>query len=281
MGHFAWCQILNKNLITQRALRIYSLIDNMDNMDNMGVIDVDGDSASEMETPAKVPIKKPRKNQKLKAPVRPPKGTCVAGLDIGLKNFAICVLEQREAEDGSLVRPVIREWRNTNLYQDRVGGKIIKYEAADKLIVRIRDHLDEVGRALNDWKDVTEVGIESQAASTNAIKRAEAFVFCYFVYRHPHIQVRSMSASFKLKLQGMTHSKDDIDSYAKRKKMSIKYGREYMLRAPDDCPYKRFLDPPPRKKRGEAHSEQYLLKQDDSCDGLLMALHMLGVPITI
>lgn len=212
---------------------------------------------------------------------RPDVGTCVCAIDVGLKNLAICILQQQgDTETGELVRPKIRKWRNTNLYEDRQDGKIIKFEAADKLIVRIRDHLDDVGRSLSDWRDVSEVGIESQAASTNAIRRAESFIFAYFVYKHPHIQVKTVSASYKLKLKDMTHTKDETASYAQRKKMSIKYGREFMSRAPPDCPYKHFAEPPARKKKGEIR-ETSVSKTDDYCDGLLMALHMLGLPITI
>ena len=211
----------------------------------------------------------------------PDVGTCVCAIDVGLKNLAICILQQQgNTETGELVRPKIREWRNTNLYEDRQDGKIIKFEAADKLIVRIRDHLDDVGRSLNDWRDVSEVGIESQAASTNAIRRAESFIFAYFVYKHPHIQVKTVSASYKLKLKGMTHTKDETASYAQRKKMSIKYGREFMRRAPPDCPYKHFADPPTRKKKGESRDAS-VSKKDDVMDASLMALHMLGLPITI
>lgn len=218
--------------------------------------------------------------RKPKAKAQVPVGTCVFACDVGLKNLAICVMEQRgDPKTGALHRPKIREWRNTNLYAERDGGKIIKFEAADKLILRIRDHLDDVGRSLNDWKDVTLAGIESQAASTNAIRRAESFIFAYFVYKHPHIQVKSIAANYKLKLPGMTHTKDETATYAQRKKMAIKYGREYMSRAPPDCPYKHFADKPARKKKGEEKSSELL--KDDVFDASLMALHMLGLPITI
>lgn len=219
------------------------------------------------------------KRKKAKVSKQPPIGTCVCGIDVGLKNMAVCVLEQAgDVATGEIRRPKIRVWQNKNLYDDREGGKIIKYEAADKLIVRIRDYFDEVGQSLNNWKDVTQVDIESQAASTSAIKRAEAFLFCYFVYCHPHITVKTVSASYKLKLEGMAHSKEDIATYAQRKKMSIKYGRDFMSRAPPDCPYRHLMDPPTRKKKGEV---RLTLCKDDLYDALCMSLHMLELPITI
>lgn len=221
-----------------------------------------------------------KRKTKEKPSKQPPIGTIVCGIDVGLKNLAICVLEQAgDVTTGEVTRPKIRAWQNKNLYDDREGGKIIKYEASDRLIIRIRDYFDEVGRSLNDWKDVSQVGIESQAASTSAIKRAEAYIFCYFVYKHPHITVKTISASYKLKLDGMTHTKDETSSYAQRKKISIKYGREYMSRAPAECPYRHLLDPPLRKKKGEKRDETF--KGDDLGDVKLMALHMLGLPITI
>lgn len=220
------------------------------------------------------------KSRKISKSKTPPIGTCVFTCDVGLKNLAICVMEQQgNPETGALTRPKIREWRNTNLYAEREGGKIIKYEAADKLILRIRDHFDDVGKSLNDWKDVSQVGIESQAASTNAIRRAEAFIFAYFVYKHPHIQVKSISASYKLKLAGMTHSKNESQTYIQRKNLAIKYGREYMTRAPLDCKYRHFAEKPARKKRGEDRAVEVL--KSDVFDAALMGLHMLGLPITI
>lgn len=233
---------------------------------------------SESVTPSKEKTKK--RKTKAKAPKQLPIGTCVCGIDVGLKNMALCVLEQAgDVATGELTRPKIRAWQNKNLYDDREGGKIIKYEASDRLIIRIRNYFDDVGQSLNNWKDVTEVGIESQAASTSAIKRAEAYIFCYFVYKHPHITVKTISASYKLKLDGMAHSKEEASTYAQRKKMSIKYGREYMSRAPIDCPYRHLLDPPQRKKKGEVRDETF--KSDDLGDVKLMTLHMLGLPITI
>ena len=218
--------------------------------------------------------------KKVKAAKHPAVGTCVCAIDVGLKNLALCVLEQRgDTTTGVMTRPKIRAWQNKNLYDDREGGKIIKYEASDRLILRIRDYFDEVGRSLHDWKDVTEVGIESQAASTNAIKRAEAYIFCYFVYKHPHITVKTISASYKLKLAGMTHSKDETSTYAQRKQMSIKYGREYMSRAPADCAFRHLAGPPTRKKKGEVRVDSS--KSDDMHDASLMALHMLELPLTI
>ena len=243
----------------------------------MEVIDLD--TTEESSSIEKV-VKKRKTSKSAKRNKTPPVGTCVCAIDVGLKNMALCVLEQCGNETtGEMTRPKIREWRNKNLYDDREGGKIIKYEASDRLILRIRNYFDDVGQSLNDWKDVTEVGIESQAASTSAIKRAEAYIFCYFVYKHPHITVKTISASYKLKLDGMTHSKDETDTYAKRKKLSIEYGREYMSRAPLDCPYRHLLDPPQRKKKGELREDTS--KSDDSTDSILMALHMLGLPITI
>ena len=221
-----------------------------------------------------------KRKTKEKPSKQPPIGTIVCGIDVGLKNLAICVLEQAgDVTTGELTRPKIRAWQNKNLYDDREGGKIIKYEASDRLIIRIRKFFEDVGQSLNNWKDVTEVGIESQAASTSAIKRAEAYIFCYFVYCHPHITVKTVSASYKLKLDGMTHSKKDTSTYAQRKKMSIKYGREFMSRAPPDCPYRHLAHPPARKKKGEVRVESS--KDDDRADSIMMALHMLGLPITI
>lgn len=212
-----------------------------------------------------------------KAP--PPEGYCVCGIDIGLKNFSLCIMRQAEIDPDtqSPNRPKILEWRNTNLYSDRTGGKILKHEAADKLIHRLESHLDEVGKCANDWKDVNEVNIESQAASTNSIRRVEAMVFAYFYFKHPHLQVKTISASRKLTLAGMNHSKEDCVTYKARKDLAVYYARRFMEHAPPDCPFKHTLDALPRKKKGEIRVETG--KVDDKSDSILTALYVLKVSV--
>lgn len=232
--------------------------------------------------------KKPRTNSaaKFKDPKYPSEGYCVAGIDIGLKNFGLCVMRQNSIDPQTKMpnRPTILAWGNTNLYADRIGGKIIKYEAADKLIKRLEAHLDEVGHGLDGWEKVNEVHIESQAASTNAIRRVESMVFAYFHFKHPSLQVKSISASRKLMVTGMNHEKSESATYKGRKNLAIHYGRIYMKGEPEDSPFKHILDSPPRqsrKKKGEIRLASKGNKYDDACDAILPCLYVLGVPILI
>lgn len=220
------------------------------------------------------------KTKKVKAPKYPPCGYCVAGIDIGLKNFSTCIMRQSEMNKVTNLpeRPQILDWRNSNLYADREGGKIIKYEAADKLLSRLEKHLNEIGERIGSWEIVNEVNIESQAASTNAIRRVETMVFAYFHFRYPSIQVKTISASRKLSLVGMTHEKEDSATYKGRKKLAVHYGRLFMKEAPEDCPFKHILDPFPRKKKGEVRTVEN--KADDLGDTGLMCMYVLGVPVT-
>lgn len=221
-----------------------------------------------------IPVKKQKVNPKSKAePKRPPAGYCVAGIDIGLKNFSICILRQNMTPEP----PTIVQWQNKNLYADRVGGKIIKYKAADKLLHRLSTFLDEMGRATNEWKDVNEVAVESQAASTKAIQRVEAFVFAYFYHKHPHIKAKTISASRKLALPGMNHSKEATSSYKGRKNLAIQYVRQFLKTIPESCPYKHCLDPKPRGRKKQQHNNDNTSgKLDDNADSSLAALYILG-----
>lgn len=241
-------------------------------------------SASKRQRPLLDSIKTPKlKKQKLNSQNQtPPSGYCVAGIDIGLKNFAICLMQQNKDTEGNVHRPAILEWRNTNLYQDRVNGKIIRYEAADKLLERITKHLDDVGRSTRDWKGVDEVAIESQAASTNAIRRVETMVFSYYYYKHPHIKVKTISASRKLTLPGMNHSKEESSTYKGRKNLAIQYARQFMKYASEDCPFKHILDPLPRKRKGEVRTgDAKDNKADDAADSALSVMYVLGVGIPL
>lgn len=232
-----------------------------------------------------------KSSQKPARPVKkcPPEEYCVCGIDIGLKNFSSAILRQSTVDHVTQLptRPQILDWRNKNLYEDRVGGKIIKYEAADGLIHRVENHLDTVGQAFEGgWIVVNEVYVESQSASTNAIKRVETIVFAYFVFKHPHIKVQTISASRKLSLAGMTHSKEETSSYKGRKNLAITYARRFMAAAPPDCPFKHLLDPTPRqprKRKGEKRddTDNKKLKHDDNSDCILQCLYVLGVPITL
>lgn len=230
------------------------------------------------------------KGKKKKVKTCLPEGTCVAGIDIGLKNFSICIMKQGKVDELTEVpqRPTILDWRNSNLYSDRVGGKIIKHEAADRLLQRLEDHLDQVGRKIGSWQCVAQVHIESQAASTSAIRRVESMVFAYFHFKYPDVKVKTISASRKLMVKGMNqHSKEDNLTYKDRKNLAVHYARLYMTEEPEESRFKHFLDPVPRKKKGSSidpidpvlDEMQAGKKLDDACDAILSTLYVLGVSI--
>ncbi len=234
------------------------------------------------EPPAQRPtssMTKRKRSKKHHSKIEPPSGYCVAGIDIGLKNFSICIIQQNEMPQ----LPTIVEWDNKNLYSDCVGGKIIKYEAADKLLHRLTLYLDQVGLVTKGWTDVSEVAIESQAVSTKAIQRVEAFVFAYFYHKHPHIKAKTLSASRKLALPGMNHTKMATNTYKARKSLAIQYARQFLRSVPEDCRFKHFLDPMPRgkKRKLESTSDTGNHKCDDYADACLTALYVLGTKIPL
>lgn len=195
--------------------------------------------------------------------------TVVAAFDPGLVNLSLCIMEKDDS--APLQRPRILHWENRNLYSDRPGGKVLKTESGDKVCKRVICFLDQI----YDWNEVHEVYIENQAVSKGCIKRVADFLLAYFLVRYPTIKTTFIHANKKLSLVGMTHLKEEAKTYAQRKKLAIKYARQFLQGEPECSVYKGMLERSPRGHRGG------VVKLDDVCDAALTTLAAMNLPITV
>lgn len=190
----------------------------------------------------------------------------VLAFDVGTRNLGVCLLNDyigRKSKT-SVVKepPTFVIWRTFDLYEEEARSKA---EAAHRLASRLHAFLDNLDGLCKPfipslWSKLKLVGIESQAVSTAVMKRLECYLLSYFLLRCPHLasgKVKVISASAKLKINGMDHEK--IRAYSDRKLMAIKYMQLYMSLQMD------VDDASPGK----------LARSDaDRCDAALLALSL-------
>ena len=187
----------------------------------------------------------------------------VLAFDVGTRNLGVCLLNDYVGK-GSHVKepPTMVIWKTFDLYEEEARSKA---EAAHRLALRLHAFLDSLDSMCRPfipslWSKLKLVGIESQAVSTAVMKRLECYLLSYFLLRCPHLssgKVKVISASAKLKINGMDHEK--ARTYADRKQMAIDYMQQFMSLQMDADD-----DPPIKLARSDA----------DRCDAALLALSM-------
>ena len=192
----------------------------------------------------------------------------VLAFDVGTRNLGVCLLNDYVGDVVKKKAAAVKEpptmvvWKTFDLYEVEAKSK---GETAHRLALRLHAFLDALDTMCTPfvssiWSRLKLVGIESQAVSTAVMKRLESYLLSYFLLRCPHLQsgkVKVISASAKLKINGMRHQK--LKTYADRKVMAISYMQQYMSLQNDADD-----DEPAKLARSDA----------DRCDAALLALSM-------
>lgn len=194
----------------------------------------------------------------------------ILAFDVGTRNLGVCLLNDYAVKykvNIPLPPPTLVIWKTFDLYDGEVKSKKQQSaEPAHKLAQRLYAFLDNLDARCAPfvpslWSELKMIGIESQAVSTMVMKRLESYLLSYFLLRCPHLtsgKVKVISATAKLRIKGMQHTKADVATYDERKRMAISYMQAFVQMYTD------VDDDTPLLKRSDA----------DRCDASLLALSL-------
>lgn len=196
----------------------------------------------------------------------------ILAFDVGTRNLGVCLLNDyfvKYDAQHRLPPPSIVLWRTFDLYEgERKTKKQQSAEPAHGLAQRLFSFLDRLDLLFAPfvpslWKKIKLVGIESQAVSTMIMKRLESYLLSYFLLRCPTLstgKIKVISASAKLRVKGMMHTKAEVANYDDRKRMAITYMQQFFRLYEDE----------------EDVKDVYILKRSDAdrCDASLLALSL-------
>lgn len=154
------------------------------------------------------------------------KNKLALSIDVGIKNFAYCVIgvENNDAMKQNIFQ--MHEWRCINLVGDDKNVKMLTpFERAQALF-------DVLDLHLNEWRNVTDVLIERQPPANKVMVEMSHWIYSYFMLKmlrkkeeHPGCNVVFVSAKNKLSVSPNAINVPDSlveanskSSYSKRKR---------------------------------------------------------------
>lgn len=183
----------------------------------------------------------------------------IASFDIGIKNLAVCVLEQEKSEN----KFDILYWDVINVIPESSKVKSVK---TDKLVKSIIESLDKLNYSFGAFEDIDQIILELQPKCNQKMKLVSHVVYTYFVTRktideRDPIEIKFFRAKNKLNVyKGPEIYCRAKGAYAKRKYQSIQYSQLILKKMEKNDEYDFFLS---NKKK------------DDLADCLLQGLTYL------